>query len=71
MQKLKLIVCALMCALALGACQSLSPAYQPARIPALPPDLAEKHEPNLTQRLLMLLSPSPATATPPSGKPTP
>ena len=71
MHALKRTACALTCVAALASCQSLQPAYQAAQIPPLPPELAQKHEPNLTQRLLMLLSPSPPTATAPSGKATP
>lgn len=68
----KRIACALMCVAALAGCQSLpQPAYQAARVPPLPAELAQKHEPTLTQRLLMLLSPSPPTATPPSGEAIP
>ena len=71
MHKLKSIACAAMCAAALAGCRSSLPVYQSAQVPPLPPELAQKREPTLTQRLLTLLSPSPPTATPPSGKPTP
>jgi len=71
MHKLKSIGCALMCAAVLAGCQSSLPVYQSARIPPLPPELAEKHEPNLMARLLMLLLPSPEKATPPSDRQTP
>jgi len=72
MRTLKLLACALLFVTALAGCQFLSrPEYQAARIPPLPPELAEKHEPNLTERLLMLLSPSPPKETAPSGKAMP
>lgn len=71
MDKRKLIVCAAMCAVVLGGCQSLQPAYQCARIPPLPAELGITREPNLTERLLMLLSPSWPRETPPSDNPAP
>jgi len=37
--------------------------YQPPQMPPLPPEIAFKQEPNLTERLLKLLSPSQMTET--------
>ncbi len=45
--------------------------YKPPEIPPLPPEIAFKQEPNLTQRLLNLLSPLPTTETKPSDSSTP
>jgi len=45
--------------------------YQPPTIPPLPPEIAFKQEPNLTQRLLDLLSPSPTKEMPTQGNSTP
>lgn len=68
----KPIVCALICAAALAGCQSLPrPEYQAAQIPPLPAALSQKREPNLLDRLLKLLSPSPAKETTQSGNQTP
>ena len=51
----------LLLTVALSSCGFLSkrPApYQPPQIPPLPPEVVEeKHQPNLTERLLKLLSP--------------
>lgn len=74
MRKTFAIALSVIFALALCACQSPSPPAQllvapVAQIPPLPTDLVPR-EPNLRQRLLCLLSESPATATTPSGTST-
>lgn len=64
----------LACALALSACQSLpaSPPPAPAQLcPVLPPLNLARRAPNLRQRLLQTLSPSPETATTPPTTSTP
>ncbi len=75
MQKIVKPALLLTFALVLSACQSPPVAPQPVKppqIPALPPELGPKvREPNLTDRLLKLLSPSPSTATTPSVSETP
>lgn len=65
---MKLQTLLLTCALALAGCASpsvvtLKPA--PFRADPLPPELARKDTPTLTQELLKLLSESPTAVTPP------
>ena len=58
----------LVSALALSGCQ-FQPVAQQWEPPAPPPAwMMQKREPNLTQRLLKELSPSPAMETTPSGR---
>ena len=67
MRKTSVTVLTMMCAAALCACQSPSPAASapPLQIPPLPQAIGTKRAPNLTQRLRQLLTPSPVMATTP------
>ena len=60
----KSLIFAAVCSLALCACQSTQPPVQCPQIPELG---LQKREPNLTQKLLTILSPSPQTETQRSG----
>lgn len=60
----KSLLCASAYVLALCACQSPQPPVQCPKIPELG---LQKREPNLTERLLMILSPLPQTEIEPSG----
>ena len=66
MPRIRLTLCAMIYALVVSGCQSLLPValpkVEPAKIPALPAELAQKREPNFCRRLLTLLSVSPPTA---------
>lgn len=64
MHKLKSTGCAVAYVLALCACQSPPVAVQ---CPEIPPMTLEKREPNLTERLLTILSLSQPTETQQSG----
>ena len=70
MLRLKLLISAATLLLASCGFQSPPAAYKAAKMPELPPEI-QKQEPNLTQRLLNLLSPSRGTATMPSENLTP
>lgn len=75
MPKLLKLALLLTSAVVLAACQSppAAPALpvKPPQIPPLPLELQTPREPNLTQRLLKLLSPSPTRETKPSASGTP
>ena len=68
---LKINSLALMLSLILVGCASPQVAYKPAQMPELPAELSTKLDPNLSDRLLKILSPSQQTATTPSASSTP
>ena len=74
LQGLKKLSYGLILPLAICACQSqpkVAP-YAPPQLPPLPLEVtAEKHEPNLVDRLVKLLSPSPQKEMLPSENSTP
>ena len=69
MPRLSRIVFFLTFVLVLTGCQSLPSVVETPKpsIPPLPAEIGQKREPNLQQRLLQLLSPSPQKETTRSG----
>lgn len=65
-----MLVLLLIFAVAMTGCASRSALVvqpSPTQLKAPPPELMQKREPNLRQRLRQLSTESPRTATPPSG----
>lgn len=69
-RRLLMLLSLLLCAVGTAGCASKSPLIVRPSPPVLeppPPELMKPVQPNLRQRLEQVFTPSPRTATPPSG----